>query len=78
MIMEYARNKDGSFDRRQIKDLNDLGHLMAKADYDDWVEGLGMPTCDHDLQVWHSVGRFILNLQSKSENNYGFEHGPGL
>ena len=44
---------------RNVYSLGDLAAILASADYNDWLEGLGQPSCANDLQMWHRVGEFL-------------------
>ena len=44
---------------RQIVGICDLSCIMRKASYRDWLEGIGQPQCDKDLQMWHKMGEFL-------------------
>ena len=50
---------------RPIESLKDLGNTMVKADWSDWITGLGQPASYYDLDVWRTVGKFILEKASE-------------
>lgn len=50
---------------RPIESLKDLGNTMVKADWNDWISGLGQPSSYYDLDVWRTVGKFILEKASE-------------
>ena len=45
---------------RPIDGIADLAIILQKADYQDWLEGLGQPHCDQDLRNWHKIGQFLV------------------
>lgn len=44
---------------RNVSSLAELAAILSSADYSDWLEGLGGPTCNADLRIWHKVGEFL-------------------
>ena len=42
-----------------ITDIAALATILKNATYDDWLEGLGTPTCYHELITWHQIGKFL-------------------
>ena len=63
--MRYRRR---SYDRtttlvdRQITSLDDLANVLINAGEDDWIEGLGEPTCHRDLITWGVIGEFLVKV----------------
>ena len=47
---------------RNVSSLGELAAILASADYSDWLEGLGGPTCNADLRIWHKVGEFLKGM----------------
>lgn len=71
--MRYCRfqSEDDGYQKplaidRMIYDIKDLAAVMKKADYHDWLQGLGQPMCNSDLKCWHAIGEFLENYATKS------------
>ena len=65
--MRYVRFNGGQIvEDRSVNGLDDLADILKKADMDDWLEGLGQPSCAYDLGMWHKMGEFISSLAEKA------------
>ena len=59
--MRYVKFDDAgcALEERQIDDVADLADVLRKATYQDWLEGLGQPSCFYDLQTWRAIGKWL-------------------
>lgn len=46
--------------------IKEVADAMFHADYGTWIEGIGQPTCHHDLATWKMLGTFLANIAKES------------
>ena len=62
--MRYCKfSKDGAIlENRKVQDMGDLAMILINCDFNDWLEGLGQPTCYKDIVTWETFGKFIQDI----------------
>ncbi len=68
-------DNDIQIERRQLSTLEELADVLVKADYGDWIQGLGSPGCHYDRELWRKLGCFIRDLTPReTEMTLGSTH----